>query len=120
MPVCSAIYCGRIPNQTLDSYVFGEDVVREFLDENDIDILVLTYQVVEDGYEFFSGRKLVTIFSAPNYCDEYENCGVTMIVNTDMKCHFQLLKPTKMYQRPKKENAKKTLTPFQKLQNYSR
>ena len=104
------------------SYVFGEDVVREFLDENDLDLLVRAHQVVEDGYEFFSGRKLVTIFSAPNYCGEFDNCGATMIVNADMKCHFQLLKPTKMYQRPKKENAKKTLmfTPFQKIQNYSR
>ena len=27
-------------------------------------------QVVEDGYEFFAGRQLVTVFSAPNYCDQ--------------------------------------------------
>lgn len=26
------------------------------------------HQVVEDGYEFFGQRRLVTIFSAPNYC----------------------------------------------------
>ncbi len=25
-------------------------------------------QVVEDGYEFFAKRQLVTLFSAPNYC----------------------------------------------------
>jgi hypothetical protein len=23
---------------------------------------------VEDGYEFFANRKLVTVFTAPNYC----------------------------------------------------
>jgi hypothetical protein len=28
----------------------------------------LVLQVVEDGYEFFAQRQLVTIFSAPNYC----------------------------------------------------
>lgn len=27
-------------------------------------------QVVEDGYEFFAKRQLVTLFSAPNYCGE--------------------------------------------------
>ncbi|KAG6437760.1 hypothetical protein SASPL_102688 [Salvia splendens] len=29
--------------------------------------------VVEDGYEFFAKRRLVTIFSAPNYGGEFEN-----------------------------------------------
>ena len=32
-------------------------------------------QVVEDGYEFFARRQLVTLFSAPNYCDVYNNKG---------------------------------------------
>ena len=34
-------------------------------------------QVVEDGYEFFARRQLVTIFSAPNYCGEFDNAGDT-------------------------------------------
>jgi serine/threonine-protein phosphatase PP1 catalytic subunit len=35
--------------------------------------------VVEDGYEFFAKRKLVTIFSAPNYCGEFDNAGSIFI-----------------------------------------
>jgi serine/threonine-protein phosphatase PP1 catalytic subunit len=31
--------------------------------------------LVEDGYEFFAERKLVTLFSAPNYKGEYDNAG---------------------------------------------
>ncbi len=27
------------------------------------------------GYEFFADRQLVTIFSAPNYCGEFDNAG---------------------------------------------
>ena len=34
-------------------------------------------QVVEDGYEFFASRQLVTLFSAPNYCGEFDNAGGT-------------------------------------------
>ena len=33
-----------------------------------VDPLFRAHQVVEDGYEFFAKRQLVTLFSAPNYC----------------------------------------------------
>jgi hypothetical protein len=36
---------------------------------------------VEDGYEFFAKRQLVTIFSAPNYCGEFDNAGAMMSVD---------------------------------------
>ena len=39
--------------------------------------------VVEDGYEFFAKRKLVTIFSAPNYCGEFDNSGIFKINKVD-------------------------------------
>lgn len=50
------------------SYVFGPDVVTNFLKKNELDLICRAHQVVEDGYEFFNKKQLVTIFSAPNYC----------------------------------------------------
>ena len=52
-------------------------------------------QVVEDGYEFFAKRQLVTIFSAPNYCGEFDNAGAMMSVDETLMCSFQVsvLKP---------------------------
>ena len=50
------------------SFTFGEDVVAQFLRRHDLDLICRAHQVVEDGYEFFARRQLVTIFSAPNYC----------------------------------------------------
>ena len=50
------------------SYTFGSDIVQKFLDEHDLDLVCRAHQVVEDGYEFFAKRQLVTVFSAPNYC----------------------------------------------------
>ena len=47
--------------------------------------------MVEDGYEFFASRKLVTIFSAPNYCGEFDNKGGVMIVGPDLVCSFKIL-----------------------------
>lgn len=55
--------------------------------------LVLMLQVVEDGFEFFAGTQLVTIFSAPNYCGEFDNAGAMMSVDESLTCYFQILKP---------------------------
>mmetsp|Transcript_2448 Transcript_2448/g.5666 ORF Transcript_2448/g.5666 Transcript_2448/m.5666 type:complete len:447 (+) Transcript_2448:56-1396(+) len=103
------------------SYIFGEDVVDEFLKKHDLDVVVRAHQVVEEGYEFFADQKLVTMFSAPNYTGEYTNCGATMIVDANLTCRFQLLKPCTKSQRPKKEKETGVkLTPFQLLQKNSR
>ena len=47
-------------------------------------------QVVEDGYEFFAKRQLVTLFSAPNYCGEFDNAGSMMSVDETLMCSFQV------------------------------
>lgn len=57
-----------------------------------LDLICRAHQVVEDGYEFFADRSLVTIFSAPNYCGEFENNGAVMSVDSNLMCSFQILK----------------------------
>jgi hypothetical protein len=47
-------------------------------------------KVVEDGYEFFAKRQLVTLFSAPNYCGEFDNAGGMMSVDETLMCSFQV------------------------------
>ena len=75
------------------SYTFGADKVAEFLIKNDMDLVCRAHQVVEDGYEFFADRQLVTMFSAPNYCGEFDNAGALMSVDESLMCSFQILKP---------------------------
>jgi hypothetical protein len=35
----------------------------------------------------------VTVFSAPNYCGEFDNAGAMMSVDENLLCSFQILKP---------------------------
>lgn len=49
--------------------------------------------MVEDGYEFFAKRRLVTIFSAPNYGGEFDNAGALLSVNDALVCSFDIVKP---------------------------
>jgi serine/threonine-protein phosphatase PP1 catalytic subunit len=76
------------------SYVFGDQIVTQFLERHDLDLICRAHQVVEDGYEFFASRQLVTLFSAPNYCGEFDNAGAMMSVDDTLMCSFQILKPT--------------------------
>ena len=72
------------------SFTFGPDVVGRFLIKHDMDLICRAHQVVEDGYEFFSKRQLVTLFSAPNYCGEFDNAGAMMSVDESLLCSFQV------------------------------
>ncbi|KAK5132023.1 serine/threonine protein phosphatase Pzh1 [Cryomyces antarcticus] len=75
------------------SYCFGKKVIMEFLQRHDFDLVCRAHMVVEDGYEFFTDRVLVTVFSAPNYCGEFDNWGAVMSVSGELLCSFELLKP---------------------------
>ena len=62
---------------------------------NNLDMIVRAHQVVEDGYSFMFNRKIVTIFSAPNYCNRFNNnCGVLNIKKEDrLICNIFLIVP---------------------------
>ncbi|KAI7757849.1 hypothetical protein M8C21_031718, partial [Ambrosia artemisiifolia] len=72
------------------SCTFGADIVYEFLKKNDLDLICRGHQVVEDGYEFFAERRLVTIFSAPNYGGEFDNAAATQ--NRNRVTEFVLIR----------------------------
>lgn len=74
------------------SFTFGAEVAAKFLHKHDFDLICRAHQVVEDGYEFFAKRQLVTLFSAPNYCGEFDNAGAMMSVDETLMCSFQILK----------------------------
>ncbi|OEU22141.1 Metallo-dependent phosphatase [Fragilariopsis cylindrus CCMP1102] len=81
------------------SYTFGADIVTKFCEEQDLDLIVRAHQVVEDGYQFFAGRRLVTLFSAPNYCGEFDNAGAMISIDESLMCSFQILQPSEKKQR---------------------
>ncbi|CAK5012372.1 unnamed protein product [Meloidogyne enterolobii] len=41
-----------------------------------------------DGYALHPTQRLITIFSAPNYCGEFDNAGAVMQVNLELGCSF--------------------------------
>jgi serine/threonine-protein phosphatase PP1 catalytic subunit len=73
------------------SVTFNEKTVEDIVQKLDIDLVCRAHQVVENGYEFFADKKLVTVFSAPNYCNQFDNHGAMMLVDENLMCGFKIL-----------------------------
>ena len=68
---------------------YGASAVNEFLDKNDLLCIVRAHEVKMEGYwlHTWNGEEefppVVTIFSAPNYCDIYNNKGAVFIYENE-------------------------------------
>uniref|UniRef100_A0A0K0FVX2 SER_THR_PHOSPHATASE domain-containing protein n=1 Tax=Strongyloides venezuelensis TaxID=75913 RepID=A0A0K0FVX2_STRVS len=85
---------GFKPNMTGAGNSFGVDVLQSTMNKLNIDLVVRAHQIVLDGYEFFGNKRLVTIFSAPHYCGQFNNSAVILNVNEALFCSFTVLKST--------------------------
>ncbi|GIL91320.1 hypothetical protein Vretimale_17737 [Volvox reticuliferus] len=93
--MCDALWAdpsplpGRTPSKRGVGLSFGADVTRAFLDANGLDLIVRSHEVKEEGYEVEHNGRLITVFSAPNYCDQMGNKGAFVRFNgNDMVPHF--------------------------------
>ena len=72
---------GRHPSKRGVGLCFGPDIAHRFLNENDLEVLVRSHEVRENGYEEEADGRVITIFSAPNYCDQMGNKGAILKFN---------------------------------------
>lgn len=68
------------------SYFYTYTAVEAFLKKNNLWTIVRGHEVQENGYTLFKEYKedipsVITIFSAPNYCDLYKNKGAFLRFN---------------------------------------
>ena len=77
------------------SYVFGADVVKKFCEKHDLDLICRAHEVCQDGYSMFAAKKLITIFSAPNYNSAFDNNAGMLQVDADLTCSLKVLKNKK-------------------------
>ena len=80
------------PNDRGISVTFSPSVIEKFLASQDLELICRAHQVVQDGYEFFGKKNLITLFSAPNYCSEFDNSGGVMIIDENLMCSFKMIR----------------------------
>ena len=64
---------GRHPSNRGVAITFGPDVAKNFLRTNKLQKLVRSHECKSEGYEILGD--VITVFSAPNYCDSMGNKG---------------------------------------------
>ena len=76
------------------SYTYSAEAIYTFLRNNKLQLLCRAHQLVPEGYKFFANNKLLTVFSAPNYCGNSGNNGAVMKISENLECSFLIIKPT--------------------------
>jgi serine/threonine-protein phosphatase 2B catalytic subunit len=66
------------------SYYFGYELAKNFLNKNGLLSVIRAHEAQANGFKMYhwGGQKqfptVITIFSAPNYCDFYNNKGAVI------------------------------------------
>ncbi|KAI4368683.1 hypothetical protein MLD38_017213 [Melastoma candidum] len=72
---------------------FGPDRVMEFCNNNDLQLIVRAHECVMDGFERFAQGRLITLFSATNYCGTANNAGAILVLGRDLVVVPKLIHP---------------------------
>lgn len=70
------------------SYFYGAKAASDFLDANELLTIIRAHEAQLDGYKMHKWNDsdfplVITIFSAPNYCDAYNNKGAVIKFDVD-------------------------------------
>uniref|UniRef100_A0A8C2G904 Serine/threonine-protein phosphatase n=1 Tax=Cyprinus carpio TaxID=7962 RepID=A0A8C2G904_CYPCA len=94
-PMCDLLWSdpqpqdGRSVSKRGVSCQFGPDVTERFLEQNKLQYIVRSHEVKAEGYEVTHSGKCITVFSAPNYCDQMGNKGAYIhLRGSDLKPEF--------------------------------
>ena len=83
------------PNNRGISCTYNNLAINTFLKTNKLQLLCRAHQLVSEGYKFFgNNNKMITVFSAPNYCGNCGNDGAVLKINENLVCSFIIIKPT--------------------------
>ena len=72
---------------------FGPDIVENFLNKNKVHMIIRAHECVPDGFERFSAGKLITVFSATDYCKRHKNAGGMLLITNNFEIIPHLIYP---------------------------
>lgn len=107
----SAIMCGMLwsdPTDKTDMFVasrrgtgfgFGERAVRKFMKKNNLNHIIRGHECVDDGFHSSFKDRVMTVFSASNYCGMTDNKAAVIHINDSYEIHVTQFHPFKYLKR---------------------
>mmetsp|Transcript_32517 Transcript_32517/g.102183 ORF Transcript_32517/g.102183 Transcript_32517/m.102183 type:complete len:309 (-) Transcript_32517:98-1024(-) len=80
-------------------YVFGPDIADQFLYANHLELIARSHQLAMEGYKYFFGQLLVTVWSAPNYCYRCGNVAAILELDEHLNKNFKIFEAAPQDQR---------------------
>lgn len=74
-------------------YTFGLDISTLFTHNNGLRLIARAHQLVMEGYAWAQDKRVVTIFSAPNYCYRCGNQAALMEIDESLQYTFLQFDP---------------------------
>ncbi|EJU06654.1 serine/threonine specific protein phosphatase [Dacryopinax primogenitus] len=71
-------------------FLFGADVVRTFCHSNDVDLIARAHQLAMEGYKLMFEKRIVTVWSAPNYCYRCGNVASIMSLHENLDQEYKI------------------------------
>ncbi|TIA86103.1 hypothetical protein E3P99_03789 [Wallemia hederae] len=72
---------GRGPSKRGVGVGFGPDVTKRWCELNQVTAVIRSHEVRQDGFSYEHNGRLITVFSAPNYCDTSGNKGAFFMID---------------------------------------
>uniref|UniRef100_A0A8L8KYH1 Serine/threonine-protein phosphatase n=1 Tax=Heligmosomoides polygyrus TaxID=6339 RepID=A0A8L8KYH1_HELPZ len=74
-------------------FAFGSHVIDDFCERFGLELIVRAHQMCLDGFWVTPNRRLLTLFSAPMYCNLYRNAGTVLEVDDQLRCRLISMMP---------------------------
>eukprot|EP01071_Lankesteria_metandrocarpae_P012515 Lankesteria_metandrocarpae@DN599_c0_g1_i1.p1 len=81
-------------------FTFGQDISENFIHANNLKLITRAHQLIMEGYQWSQDNRVVTVFSAPNYCYRCGNQAAIMEIDENMNYTFIQFDPSPDRQSP--------------------